>query len=53
MWAAFVLVLASAMVSWLLLTVLAVSCSRDPQIRRLLSREMVVYRKKANSGNGD
>lgn len=44
-WAAFILVLVSAIVSWVLLTVFAVACSRDPQIRRLLTREMVVYRK--------
>lgn len=45
-WAAFILVLVSSMVSWVLLTVFAVACSRDPQIRRLLTRELVVYRKK-------
>ena len=44
-WAAFTLVLASAVLSWILLTVFAVACSRDPRVRRLLSREMVVYRK--------
>jgi hypothetical protein len=44
-WAAFTMVLASAMASWILLTVFAVACSRDPRVRRLLSREMVVYRK--------
>ncbi|WP_231992110.1 ABC transporter permease [Mycobacterium sp. ACS4331] len=44
-WAAFVLVLASALVSWLLLTVLAVACSREHRQRRLLSREMVAYRR--------
>ncbi|ABM13784.1 MULTISPECIES: hypothetical protein [Mycolicibacterium] len=44
-WAAFTMVLASAVLSWLLLTVFAVACSRDPRIRRVLSREMVVYRK--------
>lgn len=43
-WAAFTMVLASAMLSWVLLTVFAVACSRDPRIRRVLSREMVVYR---------
>lgn len=43
-WAAFTMVLASAVLSWLLLTVFAVACSRDPRIRRVLSREMVVYR---------
>lgn len=50
-WTAFVLVLLSSMVTWLLLTVLAVACSRDPQIRRLLTREMVVYRKAAKSAS--
>ena len=44
-WAAFTMVLASAVTSWLLLTVFAVACSRDPRTRRLLSREMVPYRK--------
>jgi hypothetical protein len=44
-WAAFTLVLASAVLSWILLTVFAVACSRDPRVRRMLSREMVVYRK--------
>ncbi|MDZ4232777.1 MAG: ABC transporter permease, partial [Dietzia sp.] len=44
-WAAFALVLASAVLSWLLLTVFAVACSRDTALRRRLSREMVVYRK--------
>jgi len=43
-WAAFVLVLASAVTSWVLLTVFAVACSREPRIRGLLSREMVAYR---------
>jgi cytochrome b561 len=43
-WAAFVLVLVSAVTSWLLLTVFAVACSREPRIRRVLSREMVAYR---------
>lgn len=43
--AAFLLVLGSAMTSWVLLTVFAVACSREPRIRRILSREMVVYRK--------
>jgi hypothetical protein len=46
-WAAFVLVLASAASSWLLLTVFAVACSREPRLRRVLSREMVPYRKPA------
>ncbi|CAN5296182.1 hypothetical protein BH11ACT6_BH11ACT6_38680 [soil metagenome] len=45
MWAAFALVLASAVLSWVLLTVFAVACSREPRLRRVLSREMVVYRK--------
>lgn len=44
-WAAFALVLASAVTSWVLLTVFAVACSRDPAVRRLLSREMIAYRK--------
>jgi hypothetical protein len=43
-WAAFLLVLLSALASWILLTVFAVTCSRDPQIRRVLSREMIAYR---------
>jgi hypothetical protein len=43
--AAFATVLASAVVSWLLLTVFAVACSREPRLRRVLSREMIVYRK--------
>lgn len=43
-WAAFLLVLLSALVSWVLLTVFAVTCSREPRIRRILSREMVAYR---------
>jgi cytochrome b561 len=44
-WAAFLLVLLSALTSWVLLTVFAVACSREPRIRRILSREMVVYRR--------
>lgn len=44
-WAAFALVLASALTSWMLLTVFAAACSREPGIRRLLSREMIAYRK--------
>jgi hypothetical protein len=44
-WAAFATVLASAVILWLLLTVFAVACSREPRLRRVLSREMVVYRK--------
>ena len=35
---------ASALASWVLLTVFAVACSREPRIRRMLSREMVAYR---------
>jgi hypothetical protein len=42
---AFALVLASAMLLWVLLTVFAVACSREPRLRRVLSREMIVYRK--------
>jgi cytochrome b561 len=42
-WAAFLLVLGSAITSWVLLTVFAVTCSREPRIRRILTREMVVY----------
>jgi hypothetical protein len=48
-WAAFVLVLASALASWVLLTVLAVACSREPRIRRVLSREMIAYRAPART----
>lgn len=44
-WAAFLLVLGSALASWVLLTVFAVACSREPRIRRILSREMVVHRR--------
>lgn len=44
-WAAFALVLASALTSWVLLTVFAVACSRDARLRGLISREMVVYQK--------
>jgi len=43
-WAAFLLVLLCALTSWVLLTVFAVTCSREPRIRRILSREMVAYR---------
>ncbi|KQY09161.1 hypothetical protein ASD37_01410 [Mycobacterium sp. Root135] len=43
-WAAFLLVLLSALASWVLLTVFAVTCSREPGVRRILSREMVAYR---------
>jgi hypothetical protein len=46
-WAAFALVLASAVLSWLLLTVFAVACSQEPRVRRVLSREMIAYRKAA------
>ncbi|MGU3502884.1 ABC transporter permease [Mycobacterium sp. C31M] len=46
-WAAFALVLASALTSWVLLTVFAVACSREPRVRALLSREMVPFRKPA------
>jgi hypothetical protein len=48
-WVAFLLVLASAVLSWLLLTVLAAACSRQPGIRRKLSRELVAYRKRPKS----
>ena len=51
-WAAFALVLASAMTSWVLLTVLAVTCSREPRIRRVLSREMIAYRRAPRPPNG-
>jgi hypothetical protein len=44
-WAAFAVVLASAVLSWLLLTVFAVACSRETSVRRRLSAEMVAYRK--------
>jgi hypothetical protein len=49
-WAAFALVLASAILSWLLLTVFAVACSQQPRIRRVLSREMSDYRKATKPG---
>ena len=39
------MVLASAVLSWLLLTVFGVACSRETALRRRLSREMVAYRK--------
>lgn len=42
-WAAFALVLGSALTTWVLLTVFAVSCSRHPRLRERLSREMVAY----------
>jgi hypothetical protein len=44
-WAAFALVLGSALSSWALLTVLAVACSREPRVRALLSREMIPFQK--------
>ena len=44
-WAAFAMVLASAILSWMLLTVFAVACSQQPAIRRKLSREMITYRR--------
>lgn len=43
--AAFALVLAGAVMLWILLTVFASACSREPRLRRVLSREMVAYRK--------
>jgi hypothetical protein len=46
-WAAFAMVLASAILSWMLLTVFAVACSQQPAIRRKLSREMITYRRSA------
>lgn len=49
-WAAFGLVLLSALTSWFLLTVFAVACSREPRIRGVLSREMVGYTKRDTSG---
>jgi hypothetical protein len=48
-WVAFLLVLASAILSWMLLTVFAVACSQQPAVRRKLSREMVAYRQPADS----
>lgn len=44
-WAAFALILVGALLIWGLLTVFAVACSREPTIRRVLSQEMVTYRK--------
>ncbi len=44
-WAAFALVLGSALSSWVLLTVFADACSRNPRLRDRLSREMVAYQK--------
>ena len=48
-WVAFLLVLASAILSWMLLTVFAVACSQQPAVRRKLSREMIAYRQPADS----
>ena len=48
-WVAFLLVLASALLSWMLLTVFAVACSQQPTVRRKLSREMIAYRQRADS----
>jgi hypothetical protein len=48
-WVAFLLVLASAILSWMLLTVFAVACSQQPIVRRKLSREMIAYRQPADS----
>ena len=48
-WVAFLLVLASSILSWMLLTVFAVACSQQPAIRRKLSREMIAYRQPADS----
>ena len=48
-WVAFLMVLASAILSWMLLTVFAVACSQQPAIRRKLSREMIAYRQPADS----
>jgi hypothetical protein len=42
-------VLASAILSWLLLTVFAVACGQQPVVRRKLSREMIAYRQPADS----
>ncbi|NMO01996.1 ABC transporter permease [Gordonia sp. TBRC 11910] len=44
-WAAFVLVLMSAIVLWLLLTVFAAACIETQELRRAVDREMIVYRK--------
>jgi hypothetical protein len=53
-WAAFAVVLGSAVSSWVLLTVLAVACSREPRVRALLSREMIPFQKgqQRNPGGG-
>ena len=48
-WVAFLLVLASALLRWMLLTVFAVACSQQPVVRRKLSREMIAYRQRADS----
>ncbi|MGB5113189.1 MAG: hypothetical protein WBO08_16875 [Mycobacterium sp.] len=48
-WAAFALVLGSALSSWALLTVLAVACSREPRVRALLSREMIPFERRAGA----
>lgn len=48
-WVAFLLVLASAILSWMLLTVFAVACSQQPIVRRKLSREMIAYRQPADN----
>ncbi len=42
-WVAFILVLASSVLSWLLLTVFAVACSQQPPLRRALSHEMIPF----------
>jgi hypothetical protein len=42
-WAAFALVLVSSVLMWILLTVFAVACAREPRLRWVLSREMVSY----------
>lgn len=43
MWAAFALVFVSSVLMWVLLTVFAVACAREPRLRRVLSREMISY----------
>lgn len=48
-WAAFALVLGSALSSRALLTVLAVACSREPRVRALLSREMIPFERRAGA----
>jgi hypothetical protein len=47
-WGKFALVLASALTCWMLLTVFALAASREPRIRRVLSREMIVYARPAS-----